>query len=610
MIRLSNIRIGTKLAAASGLSIVLVLGMMVSQWINGRNVDALQEVATRQSSVVADAIDAKSDARGMLIAVKDLRLANEAKAAEAAKEFLETRYKSLTEFADAMIAKSRTQENKNRVLGLKAEAEKYMAVSREMVTNKEATFVVLSRAIAGELNPPDEARVKQLTRQFDAMVRERAMPAADSMIKAAESIAERSREITKERTAQAEQAKQNAEYIDFALTGFTVIVLFAIAIFGAVSIARPLRALVKPLDELAQGNFAIVVPQTKRGDEVGQISEAMRSMAEKVRSTIAEVKASAREVTNASAEISTSTTDLSQRTEEQAASLEETSASMEEISATVKKNAENAQQANDSAAQTRAVADRGGQVVAKAVGAMAKIEDSSRKISDIIGVIDEIARQTNLLALNAAVEAARAGEAGRGFAVVASEVRSLAQRSSQAAKDIKDLITNSNAQVKDGVDLVNQAGNALQEIVESIKQVAAIVSDIANASIEQSSGIEQVNKALTQMDEVTQQNSALVEENAATAKTLEHQAKSMDEQVSFFQIDMAAGAEGMTHARTVTAKPVVAKAVTVEAKVDAKPAVAEVKPAAAPKRAATGGARRMQTQLATAVKEDTEWKEF
>jgi methyl-accepting chemotaxis protein len=175
-------------------------------------------------------------------------------------------------------------------------------------------------------------------------------------------------------------------------------------------------------------------------------------------------------------------------------------------------------------------------VVAKAVEAMAKIEDSSRKISDIIGVIDEIARQTNLLALNAAVEAARAGEAGRGFAVVASEVRSLAQRSSQAAKDITGLITNSNGQVKDGVELVNRAGASLSEIVESIKSVADIVADIANASMEQATGIDEINRALTQMDEVTQQNSALVEENAATAKTLEHQAKSMDEQIAFFKI--------------------------------------------------------------------------
>src|SRR5262249_25636527 len=172
--------------------------------------------------------------------------------------------------------------------------------------------------------------------------------------------------------------------------------------------------------------------------------------------------------------------------------------SMEEISSTVRKNSENAQQANQSANATHEVADRGGAVVAQAVSAMSRIEESSRKIADIIGVIDEIARQTNLLALKAAVEAARAGDAGRGFAVVASEVRSLAQRSSQAAKDIKDLINNSSSQVKEGVDLVNRAGEQLKGIVGSIKGVADIVAQIAAASAEQSGGIEQVNKALSQ----------------------------------------------------------------------------------------------------------------
>ncbi len=269
----------------------------------------------------------------------------------------------------------------------------------------------------------------------------------------------------------------------------------------------------------------------------GLLKDNANTTVERLSETISKIKAAATEVANASAEISTSTTDLSQRTEEQAAGLEETSASMEEISVTVRKNAENAHQASTLLYSTHEVAGRGGAVVANAVEAMSRIEESSSKIADIIGVIDEIARQTNLLALNAAVEAARAGDAGRGFAVVASEVRSLAQRSSQAAKDIKDLIGNSTAQVKEGVDLVNQAGTSLKEIVESIKQVSDIVSDIAVASSEQATGLDQINKALNQMDEGTQQNSALVEETAATAKTLEHQSRSMDQLVGFFQLE-------------------------------------------------------------------------
>ncbi len=334
-----------------------------------------------------------------------------------------------------------------------------------------------------------------------------------------------------------------------AVTAGGIAGLLMLILVGGVStffirdIVKRLSGLRSTMLELARGNFSGRSAGRNRDDEIGQMADAAEMMVQKVGSAIGSIKNASNEITNVSAEISTSTTDLSQRTEEQAASLEQTSASMEQISATVKQNAEHAQHANQSAAATRDVASRGGKVVAKAISAMAKIEDSSHKIADIIGVIDEIARQTNLLALNAAVEAARAGEAGRGFAVVASEVRSLAQRSAQAAKDINGLIANSNAQVKDGVELVNQAGTILTEVMVSIQSVAQSVSDIAAMSAEQSTGLDQINKAITQMDEVTQQNSALVEENAATARTLEFQAQAMDDQVGFFQIDNVARRE-------------------------------------------------------------------
>jgi methyl-accepting chemotaxis protein len=333
------------------------------------------------------------------------------------------------------------------------------------------------------------------------------------------------------------------------------------------------------------------IPLAGKSGDIAKLCEGVNGLLDTVVGVVSDIKSSAAEVANAASEISTSTTDLSQRTEEQAASLEETSASMEEISATVKKNAENAQQANQFTSSTRGVADRGGEVVAQAVSAMSRIAESSGKISDIISVIDEIARQTNLLALNAAVEAARAGEAGRGFAVVASEVRSLAQRSSQAAKDIKDLITSSSSQVKEGVDLVNKAGASLSEIVDSIKKVAEIVSDIAAASAEQSTGIDQVNTALTQMDEVTQQNSALVEENAATAKTLEQQSGAMNARVGAFKLTDGASAGAARQPMVVRERPA---------------APSKRPPAAAPARRAAPA--RAQGGAAVAVKED--WQEF
>jgi methyl-accepting chemotaxis protein len=355
---------------------------------------------------------------------------------------------------------------------------------------------------------------------------------------------------------------------------------------------RAIAALSEGLAGMSQGDLTVRL-EDGFGETYRQIKDDFNTAISRLQETIDTIAAATREVTNASAEISTSTSDLSRRTEEQVASLEETSASMQQISATVKKNAESARQANVSAGGTRAVADRGGEVVTKAVEAMARIEESSRKISDIISVIDEIARQTNLLALNAAVEAARAGEAGRGFAVVAAEVRSLAQRSSVAAKDIKDLITNSNGQVREGVELVNNAGAALTEIVESIKGVAAIVSEIATVSADQATGLAEVSKALAHMDEVTQKNSTLVEENAATAKALAEQATAMKAHMAFFGSEPTAEAPA------------------------AAPAVGNPQPASKgatePMRAPAGAGGpigRMRTALATAISANRDWSEF
>jgi methyl-accepting chemotaxis protein len=346
-----------------------------------------------------------------------------------------------------------------------------------------------------------------------------------------------------------------------ALEGKTGLVLNVGTLINTLceNVSQALDDLAGMLSALANGDL------TRRiaGDYQGRfaiLKDNTNTTAERVGATIAQIKQAGHEVASAAEEISSSTTELSQRTEEQAASLEQTSSVMTEISVTVKQNAENAKSASHFAGEAQAMADRGGQVVTEAVHAMSRIDESSREIADIITVIDEIARQTNLLALNAAVEAARAGEAGRGFAVVASEVRSLAQRSSQAAKDINELISNSGSRVQEGVQLVNRAGSSLAEILESIKKVTKIVADIATASTEQSSSIDEVNKALVRVDEVTQQNSALVEENAATAKTLAQQASVMNERVGAFRIEDGASAAETSyptvHPSTVlTARP-------------------------------------------------------
>jgi methyl-accepting chemotaxis protein len=284
------------------------------------------------------------------------------------------------------------------------------------------------------------------------------------------------------------------------------------------------------------GDLSVRVNAHDKVGNVKAMAESINSLLANMTEMVTHVKTAAADVHRGAEEISQGNANLSQRTEEQSSSLEETASSMEEMTSTVKQNADNAGQANQLATAARDQAEKGGAVTAKAVSAMTEINDASRKIADIIGVIDEIAFQTNLLALNAAVEAARAGEQGRGFAVVASEVRSLAGRSATAAKEIKDLIQDSVKKVEDGSVLVTQSGQTLEQIVGSVKKVSDIVAEIAAASREQSSGIEQVSKAVTQMDQMTQQNAALVEEATAASQSMADQARKLNETMARYRV--------------------------------------------------------------------------
>jgi len=312
-----------------------------------------------------------------------------------------------------------------------------------------------------------------------------------------------------------------------------------LAVFMAYQLGRnisiPLRRAVTVARKVAAGDLTTEV-RVRTGDEAGELMAALKDMNASLVSIVSKVRAGTGAIATAAHEISDGNQDLSNRTEQQASSLEETASSMEELTSTVKQNADNARQANQLAASAADTAARGGEVVAEVVVTMGSINEASRKIADIITVIDGIAFQTNILALNAAVEAARAGEQGRGFAVVAGEVRNLAQRSAAAAKEIKGLIGDSVSRVEAGSRLVDQAGRTMDEVVASVKRVSDIISEIAAASEEQREGIEQVNGAIVQMDRVTQQNAALVEQAAAAAAAMREQAGGLAHLVDTFQL--------------------------------------------------------------------------
>ncbi|NKE66170.1 HAMP domain-containing protein [Ramlibacter sp. RBP-2] len=393
-----------------------------------------------------------------------------------------------------------------------------------------------------------------------------------------------------------EHLRQRGELVLVVVGAAAVLLGLAVAWTLTRAITRPLRRAVALAETVAAGDLTTTVAVDSR-DETGQLLQSLKDMSGSLAQVVAQVRAGTDAISTASGQIASGNQDLSQRTEEQAASLEETAASMEELTGTVKQNADNARQANQLAQLASEVAVKGGSVVGQVVDTMGGINAASRKIADIITVIDGIAFQTNILALNAAVEAARAGEQGRGFAVVASEVRSLAQRSAAAAKEIKALIDDSVSKVDTGSELVGQAGATMDEIVGSIRRVTDIMGEIAAASAEQTRGIEQVNQAITQMDQVTQQNAALVEEASAAAQSMREQAGALVQAVSVFKVDAMATVRSLAPA----ARPAQAAARRVAA---AHPAAGKL--AATAQKAIPAG----QREPALAASGKDEWAEF
>ncbi len=368
-------------------------------------------------------------------------------------------------------------------------------------------------------------------------------PELDGTFKAMQDFSRYQSALMQEGQKDAEASYVSARNLTLLLTFVSIAVSLMLAVWISRSVTVPLTEAVVIAGRVAAGDLTSRI-EVKGTSETSQLLGALATMNTSLHRIVGEVHASSDAIASAARELLAGNSDLSQRTEEQAASLEETSSTMEEFSATITQNADNAKQASDLAVNAARVAGRGGEVVGRVVQTMGSINASSKQIGDITGVIDGIAFQTNILALNAAVEAARAGEHGRGFAVVASEVRSLAQRSAEAAKEIKQLIGASVGKIEDGTKLVDEAGRTMAEILASIEKVSKIMTDIARASQEQTAGIGQVAQTLTDMERMTQQNAAMVEQATAAGEQLERQAHHLVELVSVFKVDEGQMGEG------------------------------------------------------------------
>jgi len=377
--------------------------------------------------------------------------------------------------------------------------------------------------------------------EADQVLEQQFKPAAVAYGDILQALQDQQRQHIQKMAAGIEETYASSRRLMAVLTVLMVAFVAVCSWLIAISITRPLQQAVQIAQRVAAGDLSVVSRSTVR-DETGLLLTALEQMTGRLAELVSHVRSTSETIGVASAEIASGNADLSVRTEHQAGALEETASSMEELTATVRQNADHARRANELALAASGIASRGGDVVQDVVRRMDGIRQSACKIAEINGVIDAIAFQTNILALNAAVEAARAGEQGRGFAVVATEVRNLAHRSAAAAKEIKLLIADSAAQVEQGSELADRAGVTMREVVQSVGEVAHLMHDIADASREQSEGIDQVNTAVLAMDDMTQQNAALVEEAAAAACSLEEQAQALVAAVSVFKLADAAAA--------------------------------------------------------------------
>ncbi|MFA6069393.1 MAG: methyl-accepting chemotaxis protein [Janthinobacterium sp.] len=515
--RIADLRIATRLYGGFG-TIVLLLAVLVT--VATLNVSRLADanainthtfqVLAENSALLESLINVETGQRGYVITGAEASL-EPYKAGQAAFG---------THLATARGLTSDNPAQQERLMKLDAAKQAWLAGALDPVIAMRRAVVQGTAAIEPVLALEKEGRGKQGMDAMRALLGE--IGQAETVLLA--------------RRSEAAAALQARTHWTLLGGGAAALILAAlIAWWLAHNISGPLRAAIDVARQVAHGDLTVQV-DVRSKDETGELMQALKDMTASLLRIVTEVRGGTQAIATASRQIASGNIDLSARTEQQASSLEETASSMEELTAAVKQNADNALAARSLASAASSVAVKGGAVVSEVVQTMGSINASSRKIADIIGVIDGIAFQTNILALNAAVEAARAGEQGRGFAVVATEVRNLAQRSASAAKEIKGLIDDSVDKVGAGSKLVDQAGATMQEVVDSVQRLSAIIGEITDASEEQRLGIEQVNEAISQMDQVTQQNAALVEEAAAAANAMQDQAAQLSHAVQVFRL--------------------------------------------------------------------------